>query len=234
MSRNLPPFPTEITLETLPQLFAAHRARFGGMTMEGPDEPTRPEDVSEEVWDALGDAGKQAIQRERDKNAQLTRDLAAARARPAPPKTPPATPPAPPQPTQPAGDDLAAQIKAAVAEAVAPLQEAQQKRDATEAARKIADAVQAAAADVLHDKTDALQIDLTTVVDDNGQADQQKIQDQLTKLVQAKPHLAKTDGRRYPQHDSFGGAGGNTPPLADRVKSELAVMQQATGIRPPT
>lgn len=242
MSRQ-PEFPTEITLETLPQLFAAHRARFGGITME--DGPQRPDDVSEEAWEALGEAGKQAIHREREKNADLTRnnarltsELAAAKARPGPTggtKTEP-KPGEQPNPGSQGGDteglDIAAQIKAAVAEAVKPLQEAQQQATAAAAAQKVAEAVQTAAEQILHDKTDSMQIDLTTVVDTNGNADPQKIQEQLAALVKAKPHLAKTDGRRYPHDSSFGGAGGNSLPLGDQVKAQLAAMQAATNIRP--
>ena len=46
----------------------------------------RPEGVTEEEWEALGDPGKKAIAREREARVQAERERDAARARPAPPK----------------------------------------------------------------------------------------------------------------------------------------------------
>lgn len=109
MSQNplIPAKPARITLDTLPQLFAHHRARFGGWSMtQGAPEPgqgagqgdqggqqqnqppERPDDIPEETWTALGDPGKQAIVREREARQAAERALAAARAKPAPPKPP--------------------------------------------------------------------------------------------------------------------------------------------------
>ena len=242
---TLPDYPTEITLETLPQLFAAHRARFGGMTMEGPDDtggpvdpPARPDDVPETEWDALGDPGRALIVRERDARRAAERALAAARARPAPPKQPAAdTSKAgtgdPKTPSVPEGTDLAQIINDAVAAAVKPFADRDAQRDADAAAQAITSTVLKAAETKFVDPTDALSgIDLTKVTDGNGAADDEKVAAELDALLVRKPHLGKViDPRRQAPPGSAAGAGGSAVPLETRVQETLAQMQAAAGIR---
>jgi hypothetical protein len=249
MSRPLlgPMKPTHITLDTLPQLFAYHRARFGGWSMNANDTTDsdkggggegspvqRPDGVSEEEWSALGDPGRTAILREREARQTAERALAAARARP----TPPAKKAAPAAGTQsqdkPAGGeaDVAAIVQQAVEAALKPFQEREAQRDAEQAANLVRDAVLKAAEPLLHDASDALAgIDLTSVVDDQGRADAAKVDAALKDLATRKPHLAKYGTRQAPV-----GIGGGAPAAltdAEKVKSILADMQRATGVRPP-
>lgn len=191
----------------------------------------RPEDVSEEEWEALGDPGKKAIVRERARAERAERDLAAARARPAAPAKAPQKPADPAKPS--AGDttDVAAIVQQAVAAAIKPFQEREEQRDAESAADKVRTSVLDAAKAKLHDATDALQIDLTTVLDDNGNADPAKVTAALDELLKTKPHLAKSDTRFAPP----GIGGGHTPANPkERVAALLSDMQRSTGIRPPT
>lgn len=198
---------------------------LGGDDTNPDPDPERPDDVPEQDWEALGDPGKRALVRERGVSADLRRQLAAAKARP----TPPPGPPAPKPGDQP---DIAALIKDAVDAAVKPLMDAEQTRTAEAAAAAVRTAVVNAAKDRLHDGTDGLMIDLTTVVDDQGRPDPAKIGTALDDLVKSKPHLAR-DTRRH------GGTGvGPTPgaagrPMADQVKDILAEMQTASGVRLP-
>lgn len=245
MSHNplIPAKPVEITLDTLPQLFAHHKAKFGGWSMtatplepDPPAEPTRPEGISDEEWNALGDPGKRAIVRERERADTAERTLAASRARPAPPKAdPPKSGPPKQDPPKPqAGEvDIEAIVKQAVSAAVQPFQEREARRDAESAAGKVTDAVLEAAKSRLHDATDALTgIDLTTVVNDQGLADTDKIKTALDDLVTRKPHLAKTGTERQAPP----GIGGGAPAAAteaEKVKAVLADMQRATSVRPP-
>lgn len=248
MSRSPFTYPGPITLDTLPDLFAHHRARSGGWSMTQPateppppsdspaDPPTpeRPDDIPEDTWNTLGDPGKQAITREREARQAAERALAAARAKPAPPK-PKDAPPAPPVPPKPNDDgqpDVAALIKQAVGEAVKPFQEAEERRQTETAAEKVRTTVLEAAKLRLHDATDALaNVDLAGVVDEQGRADTAKVKSALDDLVTRKPHLAKTTERVAPP-----GIGGGAPPGAtdgEKVKAVLADMQRATGVRPP-
>lgn len=204
------------------------------------DPPERPEDVSEEEWEALGDPGKQAIVRvrvERDQarseKAEAERKLKAPHARPTPPKTEPPKPPKPPASTT-TGDqpDLAALIKDAVDAAVKPFAEAEQRRADEAAASKVRTAVLDAAKAKMQDATDALQIDLASVLDDNGAADPSKVAKAIDDLLAAKPHLAKSDTRYAPPGIGGGApAGGDTK---DRVAGILSQMQRSTGVRVPT
>lgn len=251
MSQNpftIPAKPEHITLETLPQLFAHHRARFGGFSMtQTPPEneppagdpsnaPERPDGVSEEEWEALGDPGRAAIVREREARQAAERALAAARAKPAPPKKAAAAPARTPAaaPPESGGEvDIAAIVQQAVEAAVKPFSEREEQREADEAAGKIRDAVLEAAKPRLHDATDALAgIDLTTVVNDQGQADNDKIKSALDDLLTRKPHLGKVvDDRRFAQPGAGPTPGGSTPPLNDRVKATLARMQERAGVK---
>lgn len=195
------------------------------------DPVERPDDVTEEVWDALGDPGKKALVRERSLREKAERDLAAARARPTPPTKPAAKPAEPAKPAGGDQPDVAAIVQQAVEAAIKPFQEREQQRDAEAAASKVRDAVLEAAKPKLHDATDALQIDLTTVLDDNGNADPAKVTAAVDELLKAKPHLAKSDTRFAPP-----GIGGGTPPAnpKDRVAAILNDMQRATGVRLPS
>lgn len=239
----VPAKPQHITLDTLPQLFAHWRAQAGGLSMtatppenDPPAPPERPEGVSEEEWKALSDPGRTALVRERDARAAAERALAAARARPAPPKPqdPPKSDPSkvdPPKVGE--GTDVAALIQQAVAAAVKPFVEERQQARAEEAAGKVRDAVLEAAKSRLHDSTDALSnIDLTKVVNDQGEADAEKVKTELDDLVKRKPHLAKAPERFAPA--GIGGGGPASATDAERVKAVLADMQRATGVRVPS
>lgn len=208
------------------------------------DPPERPEGVSEEEWNALGDPGKAAIVRERTARQEAERQLAAARARPTPPPAPPAptppappTPPTPPAPAPPAGGqqqpDIAAIVQQAVEAAVKPFKEREEQRDTQAAAQKVADEVTKAAKDLLHDPDDALTgINLTLVVNDQGQYDPVKGKAEIDALIARKPHLAKSGQRFAPP-----GIGGGAPAQlsdADKVKNVLADMQKVSGVRLPS
>lgn len=234
--------PTAITLDTLPDLFAYWRSQAGGLRM-GPDPspqggdnpPERPEGVSEEEWSALGDPGRTALTRERHARQEAERALQAARARPAPPKTPPAAPKGDEKPSGSDGSgdqpDVAALVQQAVEAAIKPFQEREQQREADQAAGVIRDAVLKAAGGRLHDATDALSIDLTTVTDGNGGPDADKIKAALDKLAADKPHLVKP-GTRFAQQP---GVGESAPAdsVDEQVKASLARMQTSSGVRIP-
>lgn len=260
MSRNplIPAKPTEITIDTLPQLFAHHRAVFGGWSMDagggggsgdggdgggqgGDQPPERPSDIAEAEWNALGDPGKRAIVRERQRAEAAERALAASRARPAPPKPKDKDEPddkgkgtGVDQDKSKAGEiDVEAIVKQAVEAAIKPFAEREQQRDVQDAAKKVQDAVIEAAKTRLHDATDALTgIDLAGVVNEQGQADPTKITTALDDLIKRKPHLAKTTDRIAPPGIGGGGPAGTTE--ADKVKAALAEMQRANNVRVPS
>lgn len=201
-----------------------------------PTAPTRPEGVEETEWNALGDPGRKALVRERERADAAERALAASRARPAAPPKPeaPAAPAAPAKPEAPkSGElDIAAIVQQAVDAAVKPFREAEEQRTTQQAAEKIRTSVLDAAKTRLHDATDALaNVDLTTVVNDQGQADPARIKTALDDLVSRKPHLAKSGERIAPPGIGGGAPAGATD--ADKVKAVLADMQRATGVRPP-
>lgn len=234
---GVPAKPARITLDTLPQLFAHHRARFGGWAMvadssDDPEQQERPDGVSDEEWTALGDPGRAAILREREARQTAERALAAARAKPAPPKTaPPKSASKPPAPVASETPDLAALIQQAVAEAVKPFAEAESQRQTEAAAERVRQAVLDAAKPLLHDASDALSgVDLAGVVDEQGHADTGKIDAALKDLMTRKPHLAKSIGRQAPA--GIGGGGPVGVAEADKIKAVLADMQRATGVRP--
>ncbi len=247
MSQNplIPAKPAEITLDTLPDLFAHHRAVFGGWKMTAtppepdpatpPAAPERPDGVTEDEWAALSDPGRAALTREREARQAAERALAASRARPAPPKQPAqatATPTEPPKPQPATGDqpDIAAIVQQAVEAAVKPFVEREEQRETQAAAEKVRTAVLDAAKDKLHDATDALaNIDLTTIVTEQGTADAEKVKTALDDLVTRKPHLAKSTTRQAPI--GIGGGGPAAVTDAEKVKAALADMQRATGIR---
>jgi hypothetical protein len=201
-----------------------------------PDISQKPDGVSDAEWAALGDPGKNAIVRERQRAAAAEQALAAERAKntskPKPPEPPkPADPPKTGTDGQP---DIAALIQQAVQAATAPLLEAQVQRDAESAATRIRDAVMTAAGTRFHDPTDALaHIDLTTLTDGNGQVDQQKVTAALDDLLTRKPHLGKVvDTRRQaPPGTPIGSASNPAAPLDDRVKATLARMQATSGVK---
>lgn len=228
----IPAKPAVITLDTLPQLFAYNRAKFGGWSMDGSD-PVRPDDIPEETWDALGDPGKQALTREREARQSAERALAAARAKPAPPK--PTVKPDEPAKSEAKADDqpdIAAIVKQAVDAAIKPFAEKDQQREAQSAAEKVRDAVKAAAKGRLHDESDGLMIDLAAVVAEDGTPDAEKIKTALDTLIETKPHLAK-DTRRFAAPGVGPTATGGAVPMKEQVQSVLAQMQASTGVRIP-
>lgn len=237
----IPAKPAEITLDTLPQLFAHHRARFGGWTMtqtppENDPPAERPEGVTEEEWTALGDPGRAALVRERTARTNAERALVAARApKPAPPKgnEPPADPPkGTEQPKTGEQIDIAAIVKQAVDAAIKPFAERETARAVDEAAGRVRDAVLDAAKAKLHDPTDAVaNIDLTTVITEQGVVDPAKVAKALDDLLVLKPHLAKSTVLVAPP-----GIGGGAPANAtegEKVAAALARMQKSVNLRPP-
>jgi hypothetical protein len=199
------------------------------------DEPQRPEDIPEETWDALGDPGKQAIVREREKTAKAEQQANSLRAelaknaRPGPPR--PGSTPAPQ-----AGDqqpDIEAIVTQAVAAALKPFEDREQERVAGEAAEKVVQAVRDAAASRYIDPSDALGIDLTAVVGESGKADPAKIARALDKHLEDKPHLAKGQ-RTAPALVGGAPTVASTATAAEQVKARLAEMQAAAGVRVTT
>lgn len=195
-----------------------------------PAGPTRPDDVPESDWDALGDPGKNALVRERNRATAAERALAAARAaRPEPPKVEPAKQEPAPQPKPGEQPDIGALIQAAVTQALAPIQEAQAQRDAAEAAGRIRETVTTAASERFHDATDALaHVDLAGLTDGTGRPDPAKITTALDDLLTRKPHLGRVvdDRRRAAPGSAHGAGGGTTSSLDDRVKAQLELMNR--------
>ena len=209
--------------------------------------PERPDDVPEEEWDALGDPGKTALVRvrqERDeaRSAQqkAERERDAARARPTPPRPTPD-----PKGNGSGGDgngqggdgghqqppDFAAMIKEAVDAAVKPFQEREQKREAAEAAEAVVKVVRDAAEGRYIDTSDALGIDLSAVVGEDGKADPAKVKQALDDHLAAKPHLAKGP-RVAPPLVGGSPTQGQRQSFTEQVQSQLAEMQAVAGVRP--
>lgn len=264
MSRNRNPFAfgKPITLDTLGELFAHHRSLTGGWSMDandtggnaggdgsgdngGQQQPTRPDGISEDEWNALGDPGRAALVREREARQAAERALAASRARPKPPGDD--TGKGADQGKDSNGSnnsgggksgsgdavDVEAIVQRAVAAAVKPFQDRDEEREAEEAAERVRTAVLDAAKPRFHDATDALaQIDLRTVLDGSGNPDSTKIGEAIEGLITRKPHLAKVvDERRHGQDGVGATTGGSTRPLNDRVSDKLARMQERAGVK---
>lgn len=200
-----------------------------------PAAPEKPDGVTDAEWAALGDPGKNAIVRERQRAAAAEQALAAERARNAPRPPQPPKPNDPPKPGPDGQPDMAAIIQQAVQAAVSPLLERDAQREAAEAAARIQTAVMTAAGARFHDPTDALaQVDLSGLTDGNGGPDQQKIETALGDLLTRKPHLGKVvDTRRQAPPGTPIGGGPTDPsiPLDDRVKATLARMQSSAGVK---
>ena len=216
------------------EVLAFHKARFGDARMEGeePPSPEQPDGVSDEEWGALGDPGKRAIVRERERATKAETDLAAARAatkpKPGPPKQPSAGAGEPSDPT-----DVAAIVAQAVSAALKPFEEREQEREAEQAASLVIAKITENAKGRLHDPSDALaHVDLTTLVDESGRPDSAKITAALDSLVQAKPHLAKVvDDRRRPAPGAPVGGAAPIVSMDERVKATLSKMQAAAGVK---
>lgn len=205
----------------------ARRARIpAGMVMTATE---RPSGVSEEEWDALGDPGKRAIVRERERAERAERALVTARSAERIGLTPD------PAESQQGGEkiDIADVIAQAVAAAVAPFEQERTQRRQSEEQALITDAIRKAAEPRFHDAQDALlRVDATTVVGADGQPDPTKITAALDGLMAASPHLAKpVDTRRH--YDPSNPVGGTQPPAdaAEKVKEALDRMKAATGIK---
>jgi hypothetical protein len=219
---------------TIEQLLAKNRARFGDARME---DPQKPDDVTQEEWDALGDPGRRAIVRvkreqretERARDAAIAdkakADKAAAdaqaeleKAKKEPPKK--EDPPA----------DVAEQIKQAVAAAVEQVTKTYTEQlDALRAentAKDITAQAQRIAADVLVDPAlVGTFVDLRTVLDAQGQLDAQALKDGLAKVVEDRPYLKKPDAPP-PPYNPFGGHPGGARPPADKATFDAQVAAQ--------
>jgi hypothetical protein len=216
-----PPTPQQSASETPPAAPAAA------------PEVERPDGVSDAEWAALGDPGKAALVRMKQRMSAAEQALAAVRQRPT---QPPAPQPEPPKADgKGSGDqpDIAALISQAVAAAMAPMIQQQQATAAEQAAQRVRDGILDAAKDRLLDPTDALaHVDLTSLTDGNGGLDAAKLTAAIDNLVQRKPHLARpidTTRRALPGS----GHGPSVPAVGsydDQVKARLARMREAAGI----
>lgn len=231
-----------LTPEGVEALLDFHRATFGDARMDATTPPERPEGVSEEEWNALGDPGKAALVRERERASAAERELAAARAGQqqtgAPKPGPRASSQGAKQPEGESGEggrpaDLAAIIAQAVTAAVTPLQQRIDGWEAGQAAQRIADAVTSAASH-FHDPSDVLaQVDLAALTDGSGGPDVAKITAALDALATSKPHLVRPfdDRRRVAPGSTIGATGSSAASLDDQVKARLQKMQKTTGIK---
>lgn len=162
-----------------------------------PADPDAP-DAPVEGEEALGDAGKQALDRmkERLRNERAARLAAEQRLNEATPAT----------------------------DAERIQREADAKATAKANQRILSAEVRAAATGKLSDPTDALTfIDLSDFdVDDEGSVDQDAIAEAIADLVRRKPYLAAQGGPKTPKPDpSQGGAGGATATTADRFANSI-------------
>ncbi|MEL4357043.1 MULTISPECIES: hypothetical protein [unclassified Luteococcus] len=216
------------------ELIELNRQIFGDAQMnadpvDGGDLTEKPEGVTDDEWSALGDPGKRAIVRERERAAKAERELQALRSQANPKPAPPKQQAPEPQAKESAADqpDIAALVQQAVADAIAPMQ---QER----ASRELRDAVTSAAGDLLHDPSDALaQIPAEQLTDSDGRPDAARIKSALEGLVKTKPYLAKqADTRRFATPGGF--VGGGTAKQANEsevIKASLAKMVAATGAK---
>lgn len=204
-----------------------------------PNAPTRPDGVSEEEWNALGDPGRRALDRVRRQRDEARRDL---EQRPAPPPPAnPATSPSPARPPAPSnGGDIADQIRQAVEAATAPLRQQLDQVGARSAAQVVADRVRTLAAERLQDPEDALRfLDPSRFVTAAGTPDDAAIRDGVTGLLEQRGYLARTtpppaDGLRYAAPNSGQGPGTpGAPSMAEQVQHELARMYASAGMNPP-
>ena len=125
-------------------------------------------------------------------------------------------------------------MQQAVAAAIAPFQQAQEQRDAADAARLVAEAVTTAATGRMHDPSDALaNVDLTTVVDASGRPDSAKITAALDEIGKSKPYLMRSD-RRFPAEGHMLG-GPAAPVVSEEARVAAAALKMATaaGIKVP-
>lgn len=223
------------------QVLAFHRRNFGDARMEasenGEQPSEKPEGVSDDEWNALGDPGKQALIRERKARADLEAQLAEARKpKPAPPSSNSDAGNQGDGQGVPEGDDLEARIAAAVQAALAPVQDAQAQWQADQLASRVRETVTATAATRFHDVADVMpHLDLTQLTDGSGAPDQAKIAGELDRIASEKPHLVKpTYAPRTPMPGAPFGGGAATPSIDDRVKESLSRMQTAAGVRSGT
>ena len=223
---------------TIDDLLALHRSRFGDMRME---DPQRPDDVTQEEWDALGDPGRRALDRVRrnQREAERARDAAVQERdsvkterdtvkgeldtlKKNPPKQdPPKDPP-----------DVAAQIQAAVDSALQNVtktytEQLDQLR-AERTAEQITAHAQRIAADVLVDPSlVGTFVDLRTVVNQQGQVDEQALRDNLAGVVEQRPYLAKPDQPATPYGSSpYGTHPGGARPAPDKATFDARVAEQ--------
>ncbi|MCU1590653.1 MAG: hypothetical protein JWP11_1909 [Frankiales bacterium] len=220
---------------TVDELIAWHRARFGDARME---DPQKPDDVTQEEWDALGDPGRRALDRVRRarSEAERARDAAVAdkakadqaaadaqaeleKAKKEPPKK--EDPPA----------DVAAQIQTAVAAALENVtktytEQIDQLR-AERAAEQLTAQAQRVAADVLVDPTlVGTFVDLRTVVNPQGQLDEQALRDNLATLVEQRTYLKRPEQAPAPGANPFGGHPGGARPAPDKATFDARVAEQ--------
>lgn len=168
----------------------------------GPDDETDPAGA-----DALGDAGKRALdsmkgkwREERDKRRDLERRIAELEA---------------PKGENPTDEPDAKQIKA----------QATREANAKANARILRSEIKAAAAGKFADPADALAfIDVSKFeVDENGDVDAEEISDAIEELLTRKPHLAATARQRF-QGTGDGGAQRNAGGPSQLSRADLKGM----------
>ncbi|MFF7991762.1 hypothetical protein ACFZDG_18455 [Kitasatospora xanthocidica] len=186
---------------------------------DDPDPATLPPvgDPVDDGSEALGDKGKQALDRMKADRSAAKAEAAAERKR---------------------ADELAAKVaefedrdKTELERATATSEAATRRAEAA-TARAVRAEVKALAADGFADPTDAAAfLDLTQYAGTDGEIDTDRIAADLADLLKTKPHLAKpVDGPRGPRPDPGQGARPPVPPTdfrtADRAsfQAELARM----------
>lgn len=219
------------------ELIAWHRAHFGDARMEDP--PQRPDDVTQEEWDALGDPGRRALDRvrrgqreaERQREAAVAAQADVVKERDAARVELEALRKAPPKPDPPKDQpDVAAQIQAAVDSALQNVTKTYTEQldnlRAERAAEQLTAQAQRIATDVLVDPAlVGTFVDLRGVLNAQGQLDEQALRDNLATVVEQRPYLKRPDqppGGGNP----FGGHPGGARPAPDKATFDARVAAQ--------
>jgi hypothetical protein len=205
------------------EFLEARRAHFGGIdfrmdaTGDQPDVSQRPDGVSEDAWNALGDPGKAAIVRERSARTEAEQARAAAEQR-----------------VQQYGDYEAVKAKAdkydqAMADAMSEQEKAvaAARSEGESAARtaltreRVLDKIEVASAGKFRDIEDA-RLRLGQRADEfvkDGQIDTAAIAAAVDKVLEAAPHL-KADIKGSPRPDPSQGPRGGDTPLGEQGRTE--------------
>jgi multidrug efflux pump subunit AcrA (membrane-fusion protein) len=184
-----------------------------------PADPTPDPGNPDDGADALGDKGKQALDRMKTERAAAKAEAAAEKKR---------------------ADELAAKVaefedrdKSDLEKATAAADRAAQLAAAA-TSRAVRAEVKALAADQFADPSDAAAfLDLTAYASADGEIDTDAISKDLTALLESKPHLGRPAGPRPPKQDPGQGARPPAPPTDFRTADRAAVDAELakTGFR---